>query len=216
MATYVITLGYDERFAIRFLLRHPISEDDVVLVILPANFREDEKSLAALNNLRKLIERVEPIELDLKEPLMSVTDLFSVIERKSRGEIYACLSGGMRSIVVITLLALQNLVRKTSRKAWVEIDFENLTGYMRIPLNAFLIPRNERFLRILEVLMDPNAKRSIRYLEGKTGIPLATVHREVKRMVSMGLLTKELELTEFGRAYFYLNFGSKVRPSDPR
>ena len=209
MATYVITLGYDERFAVRFLLRHSVSEEDVILAILLANFREDEKSLTAFNNLRRLIEWVEPIELDLGEPVKSVSDLSSTIGRKSRGEIHACLSGGMRSVVIITLLALQNLVRETSRRAWVEIDFENLSGYMRIPLNAFLIPRNERFLRILEALMDVSVRRSIRYLEGRTGIPLATVHREVKKMISMGLLTKELGPTEFGKAYFYLNSGFK-------
>ncbi len=192
----------------RFLLRHSVSEDDLILAILPAGFREDDRSLTAFNNLKKLVEWVEALELDLSEPVWSVAHLSSILEERARGEIHACLSGGMRSVVVITLLALQNLVRETPMRAWIEIDLENLSGYMRIPLNAFLIPRNERFLRILGALIETGSgRRSIRHLVRRTGIPLATAHREVKRMIEMGLLTRELEPTEFGRAYFYLNSG---------
>ncbi len=186
----------------------------MILAILPAGFREDERSLAAFNNLKKLVEWVEPLELDLSEPVRSVARLSSILGGRAKGEIRACLSGGMRSVVVITLLALQNLVRETSIRAWIEIDLENLSGYMRIPLNAFLIPRNERFLRILGALLGAGSgRRSIRYLVERTGIPLATAHREVRRMIEMGLLTRELEPTEFGRAYFHLNAGSRHRPA---
>ena len=215
MATYVITLGYDERFAVRFLLRHAVSEDDVILTVLPSSFRSDEKSVAAFNSLRKLVEWVEPVELDLEKPVASVAYLSSLIGEKSRGEVQACLSGGMRSVVVITLLALQNLIRETSKIVWIEIDFENLSGHIRIPLNAFMIPRNERFLRILEVLVGGDlGRRSIRHLGERTGLPLATAHREVKKMIKMGLLTAKLELTEFGRAYFLLNSTQSTRTSD--
>ncbi len=192
----------------RFLLRHSVSENDVILAILPAGFKEDDRSLTAFNNLKKLVEWVEPLELDLSEPVRSVAHLSSILEGRASGEIRACLSGGMRSVVAITLLALQNLVRETSTRAWIEIDLENLSGYIRIPLNAFLIPRNERFLRILGVLIETGPeRRSIRHLVRRTGIPLATAHREIKRMIEMGLLTRELEPTEFGRAYFFLNSG---------
>ena len=205
-AAYVISLGYDERFAMRFLLRHSVMEENVVMAIVPRGYEGDEKARTAVNNLRRLVEWMEVVEFDIDDPLKGIVELFSLMKKRmaSSERVYLCLSGGMRLIVISTLLAAQQLIKEAAKEVWVEIDLENLSGTSTIPLNAFLIPRNERFLKILNALMKTE-RPSIRYVEKETSIPLSTAHREMKRMVSLGLLTEEFRITDIGRAYLVLH-----------
>ncbi len=201
MRTYVITLGYDEKFALRFLLRHPVEEGDKVYIVMPEG--GDEKVLNAFRNLNKLVDGVKPIELNLDRPVEEVSRISRLLAEETSGDLFLCLSGGMRAVVVITLLAAQKLVRETTRRAWLEIEFENLSGYMRMPLNVITLPRNERYLKILKAIRELG-KTSIRNLSLSTGIPITTVHRELRRMIAAGLVSKDLNLTEEGWAYLKL------------
>ncbi len=206
MATYVITLGYDERFAVRFLLRHSVEEEDVVIVVVPRGYERDEKARTAVNNLKKFVEGIEIHEFDTSDALSEITKMASFLKEKSGGnKLHLCLSGGMRAIVISTLLASQLLAREVPREIWVEIDLENLSGIVKIPLNALLIPRNERFLKILEALNRDVKRPSVRYVGGVTSMPSATVHREMSRMISLGLITKDYRITDFGRAYLLIH-----------
>ena len=207
MAIYVITLGYDERFAVRFLLRHSVGEGDSVIVVVPRGYEGDEKARTAVNNLKKLVEGLEICEFDPSDALSEITKMTSFLKEKSEGSrtLHLCLSGGMRIIVISTLLASQLLAREVPREIWVEVDLEDLSGTVRIPLNALLIPRNERFLKILEALSQDVKRPSVRYVESVTSIPSATVHREMGRMISLGLITKDYKITDFGRAYLLIH-----------
>ncbi|MEO2117317.1 MAG: CRISPR locus-related DNA-binding protein, partial [Methanocaldococcus sp.] len=55
---YIITLGFDEKFAIRFLLRHGIKRDDKVLIILPDDLNSNQKVQNALNNILSLLDNL--------------------------------------------------------------------------------------------------------------------------------------------------------------
>lgn len=206
MNSYVMSLGYDEKFAVRFLLRHSVKEGDVVLVIVPRGYEGDEKARVAVNNLKKLVEWAEIIEFDHKNPIREIPFLkSSIMERTSRSErIYLCLSGGMRIIVVSTLLAAQQLIGEVAKEVWIEIDLEDLSGTSTIPLNVFTIPRSERYLKILEVLVRAE-KPTTRYVAKETPFSLSTVSREMRKMILLGLITNEYRVTEIGKAYLMVH-----------
>jgi CRISPR-associated protein Csa3 len=207
---YLLTLGYDEKFAIRFLLRRSITKNDILVVVLAKGYSNDEKAVKAFDNLSSLIEksigRIETYEVDYSSdrPMKEISKLSKFLLELTDGEksIYACLSGGMRSIIAITLLALLKLSRDYLKEIWMEIDFENLLGFSRFPLNVINIPRNERFIAILKSLR--LSKLSVRKIGEKIGLSPAAAHRIMSNMVKIGLLDDNFRPTEMGLAYLDL------------
>ena len=212
MTVYIATLGYDEKFIVRFLLRRMIKGSDKILLIAPKGFREDEKAFNAYTNIKALIQStvnaldIYEIDYSSRDSTNEINKLKKFLETYAMGEeeIWVCLSGGMRIIIIYTLLAMKRMAMDTPKRIWIEVDFENLTGSVVFPLTSFILPKDNRIISILNILEDTRGKTSLRKISGMTGISLATVHRLVKKMKYMGLVDDMLRITTLGRAYLGL------------
>ncbi|XRO77242.1 CRISPR-associated CARF protein Csa3 [Methanocaldococcus sp. 10A] len=202
---YIITLGFDEKFAIRFLLRHGVKSNDKVLIILPDDQNNNHKVQNALNNLISLLnnlvkkENVIILEVSLKEPILkNVKKIKQKILEIGENTICANLSGGMRALILLvvsTLLLLKNLDVK------VEVEFENFEGYTEIPIKAFLVPKNDRWIRILKSIYNGYG---IRETAKNLGLSPATISREAKKLQELGLIDEKFNLTDSGKLYLEL------------
>jgi len=202
---YIITLGFDEKFAIRFLLRHGIKREDKVLIILPDDLNNNQKVQNALNNILSLLdnlvkkENISILEVNVKDSVLtSVKKIKQKILESGENSIYANLSGGMRVLVLLVVSALLLLKNLDVR---VEVEFENFEGYTEIPIKAFLVPENDRWVKILKSIYNGCG---IRETAKNLGLSPATVSREVKKLQELGLVNKEFNLTESGRLYLEL------------
>lgn len=203
---FVATLGFDEKFVVRFLLRHGVRKGDTIIVVVPAGYERNEKASAALENLQSLIAKLIPesalrvLDVDLSaEPALSIRRIRSVIVERPFGEVYACLSGGMRALIMLVVSALF-LLRGVAVS--LEVEFENFEGMLEIPLSALGIPRNERWLRILSLLEDG---LSVRAIAGRLGLSPATVSRDIKQMGVLKLVDSDFRLTREGKFYLLLH-----------
>ena len=200
------TLGFDEKFVLRFLLRHGVGKEDRIIVVLPAGYEENEKASAALENLKSLIAKLIPegalrvLDVDLSaEPALSIRRIRYVIFEQPFEKVYACLSGGMRALILLVVSALFSL-RDVSVS--VEVEFENFEGMIEVPLSVLGIPKHERWLRILSLLEEGLGVRAV---AGRLGLSPATVSREVKQMSALGLVDSDFRLTSEGRFYLMLH-----------
>ncbi|MCX7796686.1 MAG: CRISPR-associated CARF protein Csa3 [bacterium] len=201
---FLATLGYDEKFVIRSLIRNGLSAGDSILLFAPKDYLQDDKAVKAIEIIKGMVSRIVPdIELRIEEYDLfrdfpeEVSRIRNVIKGYEFDEIVACLSGGMRALIFSILFTL--LTFSGNLKIIVEIEFENLEHYIRVPLSILKTPYSNRWVMILDFL---SRSMSLRKISQITGLSLATVSRIVKDIRSFGLINEENVITEEG--IFYL------------
>lgn len=200
---FTATLGFDEKFIIRSLIRNGLSNGDSIIIFAPKGYLQDDKSTKAAEAIKEIVMKILPnVELrieeyDLREDFAGeICRARSIIQSHEFDEVIACLSGGMRALilgVIATLLTLD------SYRIVIEIEFENLENYIRIPLNILKIPYNNRWLTILEYL---GSGKSIRAISKDVGLSAATISRMISDMKYYKLVNEENQVTEDG--FFYM------------
>ncbi len=208
MALYLLTLGYDEKFLIRFLLRHKISNDDHILIIAPNDFDINIKSKNAFESIKKIVfawmpeENLSVFTIDPNGDLVeNIIRLKGHLNQYKKNKFYVSLSGGMRIIIVITLICLIKLSSKVPIQ--LEIDFENLENYKEIPLDALFIPYSDRLLMILKIINN-SPGLSARRISREVNLSPSTISREIKKLRMLGFISIKpggLEITKAGKHY---------------
>ncbi|MDW8074051.1 MAG: CRISPR-associated CARF protein Csa3 [Nitrososphaerota archaeon] len=185
------TLGFDERFAVRALIRHGVQRDDKIVAIIP-RYRVDERTenaLRALNEFAKrylLSEQIERLEVDVADFGPAVVSLVKAFRSWTARPIVLSLSGGMRILIIETLLAA--IVSDVEMKIEVESeDGATLTVFDNSIFNIALLG-----------ILDDVEKNVIRYLvRGDMAIDTlaelleaakSTVWRRIRRLISLGLV----------------------------
>jgi len=204
----VATIGFDEKFVIRALIRHQ-EEIDAFIGILSKPV--DQRAAQAADNIKGFIERYVRDrgrslayrfeEVDPSDPYLAISSLKKLF--KQEDEYILNLSGGMRALVVETLTAF---IASRARGV-IEIELENFTGRIVIdprvltasPLNA----EEERIVAAIRKLGRATYKDIIR----ETGIPRTTVFKHLSSLRSRGIIAYQREgrttyytLTEIGKA----------------
>ncbi|MEM2741989.1 MAG: CRISPR-associated CARF protein Csa3 [Nitrososphaeria archaeon] len=200
MKVLVLTLGFDERFAIRSILRTGLSSGDVVVVFTAEPIVEKvEKALQILMDfVKKYFEGVglNVVSVPTKDFELSVSMIGEQIKKfKSLDyNVILNLSGGMRSLI-IELLAAAIL---TGLKGKVEVELENLEGYLSFPIETFRIqtPLKDEYRSILEAVMR-NEGINISKLSEKLNMAKSSLHKIVKKLIEMGLI----EYEKIGKEY---------------
>ncbi len=204
-----ITFGFDERFAIRALLRHSASERTRVVVLLPEEGQDErvERGLSVLNDFVKRYineEGVETVRVRIGDFLGSVLALARTFRMWAERPIILNLSGGMRLLVIEALCAaLMSRVPIT-----VEVESEDgkeLAVFSTTDLSFPEIDEVDR--QIIESLA--RGFRTLGLLSGELGLSKPTVWRKLKRLADAGLIQlsqgnrREVvaSLTERGRIY---------------
>lgn len=214
----VFPVGFDEKFIVRALMRRREDVDglirgDKLIAILPEGYRNEQRTLNALNAIESIIgpivgeENIIHLEVPSTGDEMVATIKRSVEDNLTRDRVVlAVLSGGMRPLAIGTLLALTGL---KSVRVIVESDFENLSGYISLELGSFLAPHSRRWARILCGLMEG---KSVRTIAEELGVSPATISNELRKMADYYLIKSErpdgraprYQITRAGRTYIKL------------
>ncbi|AFK22396.1 CRISPR-associated CARF protein Csa3 [Pyrococcus sp. ST04] len=178
----IFPVGFDEKFIIRALMRNQTKKGDKLLAVVPKGYEKEEKAVNALRAIRDITvpivgeENFKVIELLTTNGENMVLEIKNAIEDNLTEDkrIIAILSGGMRPLNVVILLAT---ITVDNTRVKVESDFENLSGFISLELGPFLAPRNIRWINILCGL---KTGKSVRKIAEDLGVSPATISRELK------------------------------------
>ncbi|MEM0083862.1 MAG: CRISPR-associated CARF protein Csa3 [Candidatus Methanomethylicia archaeon] len=200
MKVLVLTLGFDERFAIRGILRTGLSSGDVIVVFTAEPIVEKvEKALQILMDfVKRYFEGVglHVVSVPTKDFELSVYMIGEQLKKfKNMGyDVILNLSGGMRSLIIELLTA----AILTGLEGRIEVELENLEGYLSFPIEVFRIqtPLKDEYRSALEVIMK-NEGINISKLSEKLKMAKSSVHKIVKKLIEMGLI----EYEKIGKEY---------------
>lgn len=191
-----VTLGFDEKFAIRGLLRIGLNSGDRVLVFTAIPI--DDRVERALNVLREFVSRYyddvtfKVVDLDVKDFYGAVLKAGSVLKDEITSvenvEVVFNFSGGMRSLILEVLVAAVIL----GINGQVEVELENFAGVIGFPLKVLksIAPLSNEFKDILHVLVNAG-ELNLSRLAKRLNIAKSTVHLRVKRLVELNLVETE-------------------------
>lgn len=185
----VITLGFDEKFALRSVARRGLRSDDEVLIILPKPVDERaEKAYVHFSEiLSKMFQNLKIIrfEVDCRNFLDSLVELVKVFREKMGEKFVFCLSGGFRALILEVLLAANFL----GLDGDVEVEFEDSSSVISFPLrwckNVVLDDVGKRILVGVRDGVD-----TVSGLVRFTGLSKVTVWRKVRALESGGFLER--------------------------
>jgi len=156
----ISTLGFDEKFCYRAVLRHGIREGDKIILVTA---KLVEKVLKAFDQVRSFVTTsygdkvsIKVVELDPNDIVSSVKRMINEIKMLDDYEIIVNLSGGMRVLIFIVLLALMLSRVKISK---MEMELEDFSGVVELSPALLEIPRmiaelSEEKLEILKLIRE--------------------------------------------------------------
>jgi len=212
----VLTLGFDEKFAIRALMRASPLKDDEIVVIIPAI--EDARCKKALDSLKNFCDITGVAIFDVKEvsvaePEIAIATIYRTFSQKLRDgkRLYLNLSGGMRALILETLAAALAVARHMP-DVKVEVELENFSGIVGFALSYFMLsPPGSLDLNILTCIkkLEEICKHAtLDAITSKIGIPRSTVYRRLLDLVDKGYIKFERQgkrvtysLTDLGRMW---------------
>jgi CRISPR-associated protein Csa3 len=193
------TFGFDERFAFRSLLRRGLGGSDKVAVLVPSN-RPDEKSENALSSLDNFVKRyvngegVMRYEIEIDDFYEAVTNIAGLFRSWAERPIVLNLSGGMRLLIVETLVAAVYCGIPIK----VEMETEDGKTYTEFETPDLLPVRlDELDIEILKTLS--NVKLTLKFLAEALPVAKPTAWRHVKKLQELGLVKLE-RVTDRGRS----------------
>jgi len=192
--TLILSLGFDERFAIRSVLRTGLSRGDRVLIFTaePIVDKTEKALKIVLEFLKKYFEGIEceVISIPTKDFEQSISIIGErLMKLKSLGyDIILNLSGGMRSLI-IELLAASILI---GLRGIVEIELENLEGYLSFPIDILKIktPLKDEYKNVLNAIIEAG-EINLSQLSRRIAMAKSTTHKIVKKMIEEGLIEYE-------------------------
>ncbi|WP_010479719.1 CRISPR-associated CARF protein Csa3 [Thermococcus zilligii] len=217
----IFPVGFDEKFIVRALMRKRegidgLEHGDKLMAILPEGYEEERRIVNALEAIEGIAlpivgeGNVIRLEVPLHGENLVLAIKRGIEENMTRDRIVlAVLSGGMRPLLVGTMLALLSL---RDARIIVESDFENLSGYISLELSPFLAPQSKRWKLVLCGLAKG---KSVRAIAEELGVSPATISNELEKMVNYHLVKAERPdgrapkyyVTSAGRMYLKLMGG---------
>ena len=201
----ILTLGFDERFCFRAILRHGIKEGDEVVLITAGLVDRVKK---AYEWIKTVVERsydveVKLIEVDVKNLMKAILDVVKILDEYKDWNVIVNLSGGMRILTIIMLFAL---TIKPMRHIKVEIELEDLSALIEIPTQLFAVGdvKSKLTNEKIEVLKLISRFEEVKEIVKVLGKDASTIRRHIASLVEMGLVSVEkrkplkVKLTDFG------------------
>ncbi|NPA97430.1 MAG: CRISPR locus-related DNA-binding protein [Crenarchaeota archaeon] len=213
MTAIVATLGFDERHIVRSILRIGFGGVKRVILLVPTG-GIDERTQRAFDEVKKLASMAGVNDVSLMEvPIESFNDAVADIRRvvydcvQKYGRAVVSLGGGMRALVVETLIAVFTLPPNEKKKVDIVVDLE--TGKDGIKFPAW-IPLELRLSdvesRVLEYVVEKGSA-NLGDVATELGVARSTAWKALERLVDAGLLSKReytYEPTEVGRFVYAL------------
>ena len=191
----IITLGFDEKFAIRAITMHGLSKGDKIVLLTGPLVERTEK---AASYVREFLNKYYPWEAEVELVVLPIEDFYEttskvveLLKKFSRvREIVVNLSGGMR-IVILALFTATLFLGLENLK--VEAEAEDSSTYITMdpkPLKS-LISMEELGVEkkeVLRVLASETKRVSVVELAAKFGRDVSTIRRHVNSLEEKGLL----------------------------
>jgi CRISPR-associated protein Csa3 len=206
---FIITLGFDEKFALRCLFRNGVEEGDRVILLASS---DDNRVKSAFENVRRIVEKtfegeikVELEKVNVRNFTEAVKYVKKIIDACGSSSIVLNLSGGMRALVIT---AFMSCLLSESKSVKVEVELEDFSGVVEIPASIpgsfksiARLSKEER--EIVEKLKEkPSSAKELSKLLGKDE---STIRRSLYRLEELCVVRRipgwpaRVELTEIGR-----------------
>lgn len=189
--TLIATLGFDEKFCYRAILRHGIKEGDEIILITAERVEKVEK---AYEWIRKLIQtsfsdkvEIKLIQIDFKSLETSIRQLVEILNN-AEGKVIVNLSGGMRVLIAIVLLACIFV----SNKAKIEIETEDFSAIVEIPNSLISLIKSKPSEIHLEILKRiKEGSKTVEEIAKKLERDESTIRRHLIELEAKGLVVAE-------------------------
>ncbi|MEM0456793.1 MAG: CRISPR-associated CARF protein Csa3 [Nitrososphaerota archaeon] len=193
---FICTIGWTEVPIVRLVVRHGLEVGDFVLLVKPTG--SDEKAEAALSSIKDFLGKLwgevssknfSVLEIDPLDPITSIKRVKNLIKHIEAKKLIAILSGGMRSILLIVLMAILYLNYSLKDvELTIEVDIEGRNEYLRLDSRLIDIVKwrpTEAQLKMLELIR--NKPLTMRELAESLDVNVSTVYRWFKEFEKMGL-----------------------------
>lgn len=188
--TLIATLGFDEKFCYRAILRHGIKEGDEIILITAEIVEKVEK---AYEWIKRLIQSsysdkvaVHLVEIDIKNLIEAMKSVAKILER-CEGNVVMNLSGGMRALGAIALLACI-----MNPKARIEIETEDFSNLLEIPSNLLSLVKSGVSESHMEILMAiKKGLKTVHEIARSLGKDESTIRRQTQELEKVGLIAVE-------------------------
>lgn len=187
----IVTLGFDERFCYRAILRHGIREGDIVILITARLIDRVRKAYDLVNSFMRTSfgdsVKIELIELEIEDIESSTVKIMKLLDSLRDYEVIINLSGGMRTIILTIIFA----TLLASIDARIELELEDGSNVIEIPKVLINIPRIISILtdEKLEILKSLHGGiKNSRDLAKKLGKDESTVRRHLAELIALDLV----------------------------
>ncbi len=187
----IVTLGFDEKFCYRAILRHGIKEGNKI-ILLTAGLVERVKK--AYEWIKAFAERsydveVKIVQIDVRDFTKAIKVIAGLFEEHRDFKLIINLSGGMRALSIIVLLAF---LIKPIRNADIEIELEDFSGVVNIRneiIDLIVQSKNltEERLKVLRTITKYDLSDVGRLAE-VMGKDVTTVRRHIHELSKLGLV----------------------------
>lgn len=188
----ISTLGFEEAFLIRFLLRNQPTPEDFILIVSP--LPSDDRLLRAFGELEKFVERyIKGIKLErLEIPVVKFHNAIVIIAKKilssNINNAIVNLSGGMRTLILAVLAAVKITL---GDRAEIEIELEDRRDIVRFkPSIMDLKVPSLRQIAIINAMKELGRECTLSKISSKVGTPRSSVYKEIKKMIEEGFVIR--------------------------
>ncbi len=196
----VITLGFDEKFALRAVSRRGLKPEDEVIILIPKP--TDERVERAFRNFDEILKKafqnpkVSKVYVEVRDFNKALREIIKAFIERKESHFLINLSGGLRILILETFISslLLNL------DAEIEIEIEDFSGLISFPLKiSYPLVLDKKDIKILNVLkINPS---DLSKIAKETKISKTTAWRRIKKLQEKNLIKRDREkysLTEFG------------------
>lgn len=188
MAVLVTTLGFDEKFAARSVMRNLDKVEELVVVTAKPL---DERAQTALRNLETLVSKYVGLT-KLREVSVDPSDFYRAVSTlkglfQGAGEYIVNVSGGMRILLLELLIALTI----TRPRGVIEVEFENLSSLVTVPIRLLNLPAlSSEEEKVLRVLLQ-RGEADVSTLRSALDMPRSTLYQHLKSLRGKDLIVVE-------------------------
>ncbi len=190
MKSFFYTLGWSTTYILSLIIRHGISTNDEIILILPKV--RDEQAEKAILDVKSIASQlgtlsVKELTLDIKDIPRSVMMMIEELNRRKDKVCIVNLSGGMRILVIITYLAC---ILSKNDNIIVEIETEDRELVTQLPLLKF---KFEEFIpaMALEILRKSIEIGDSKGLREYFNLPPSTFHNYLILLEKAKLINRE-------------------------
>jgi CRISPR-associated protein Csa3 len=203
----VVTLGFEEKFALRAVTRRGAKENDEIVVLMAKD--SDERSERAFENFCDVIEKafqkikVSRIDVEVKNFSEATKKLIGEFLARKGNDFVVNLSGGFRLLGIEVLLAA--ILTKVNAK--IELELENSSAVIEFPIKWIQLDMDEKDKKILATLSEGNA--SLLEISKRTKLSRVTTWRRINKLINYGTISynnseNKYSITEYGKIFLSL------------